>query len=169
MAFLLGVAVLILLLWAANSFSKADPKQAARLVRGGGGVAALIFAAFLMFRGEVGVALAVGTFGLGLLGWVSAWPIRGLFAAQSDGEQSRWGENPQGDAAAGGRTRSTAGGKMTEEEAYQILGVQPGASADAISRAHRALIKKLHPDQGGSTYLAARINEAKDVLLRRHR
>ena len=169
MAFLLGVAVLILLLWAASSFSKSDPKQAARLVRGAGGVGALIFAAFLLFRGEVGVALAVGTFGLGLLGWMSAWPIRGLFAAQSDGGQSRWGENPQGDAAAGGRTRSTAGGKMTEEEAYQILGVQPGASADAISRAHRALIKKLHPDQGGSTYLAARINEAKDVLLRRHR
>jgi hypothetical protein len=169
MPFLLGLAVLILLLWAASSFSKADPKQAARLVRGVGGGAALIFAAFLLFRGEVGVALAVGTFGLGLLGWMSVWPIRGLFAAQSDGGQSRWGENAQGDAGAGGRTRSAGSGKMTEEEAYQILGVQPGASADAITRAHHALIKKLHPDQGGSTYLAARINEAKDVLLRRHR
>jgi len=169
MAFLLGVAVLILLLWGASSFSKADPKQAARLARGAGGVAALIFAGFLLFRGEIGVALAVGTFGLGLLGWVSAWPIRGLFAPQSDGGQSRCGENPQGDAGARGRTRSTASGKMTEEEAYQILGVQPGASADVISGAHRALIKKLHPDQGGSTYLAARINEAKDVLLRCHR
>jgi DnaJ-domain-containing protein 1 len=79
-----------------------------------------------------------------------------------------WREDAQGDTTAR-RGRASGTGKMTEEEAYQVLGVQPGASAEDIGRAHRALMKKLHPDQGGSTYLAARVNEAKDVLLRRHR
>jgi DnaJ domain len=78
-----------------------------------------------------------------------------------------WRQNAQGDPA-GGQSRAAASGKMTNEEAYQILGLQPGAGRDEIGRAHRALMKKLHPDQGGSTYLAARVNEAKDTLLRTH-
>jgi hypothetical protein len=231
---LLGIVVLILGLWAVNALSKADPKQAARLLRALGGGAALLFAAFLLFRGEFGVAVPVGLFGLGLLGWVSMWPAslgartqkstgrvsrvrtafvemeldhdsgamqgrvlagrhegvaldaldraalvsllaeidddsRDLLATYLDRREPGWREDAQGDAAAGSRGRPSHGGKMTEEEAYQILGIQPGASAEEITRAHRALMKKIHPDQGGTTYLAARVNEAKDVLLRRHR
>ena len=231
---LLGVVVLLLALWAVNAFSKADPKQAARVLRAIGGGAALIFAVFLAFRGEIGIAIPVGAFGLGLLGWVSLWPAtfgartqkstgqasrvrtaflemeldhdsgtmhgrviagphagatldaldrttlidlfgqidsdsRELLAAYLDRREPGWREHAQGDAAAGSGRNAPRSGKMTEEEAYQILGIQAGASTEDITRAHRSLMKKLHPDQGGTTYLAARVNEAKDVLLRRHR
>ncbi len=64
---------------------------------------------------------------------------------------------------------TTDSGTVTDEEAYQILGLPPGASEADIRAAHRRLLKGVHPDQGGSTFLAARINQAKDQLLGRHR
>jgi hypothetical protein len=200
---------------------------------------ALAVAAFTGFRGELAVAIPIGIFGAGLLGWspfgASGFGnIGGIFGAssrRSPGQTSKvrsqyldmtldhdsgdlsgqivagpyaghalgefdlpqliamisgfdaesvsllegyldrrfpaWRQDAQGNPA-GGQRRAAASGKMTEEEAYQILGLQPGAGRDEIGRAHRGLMKKLHPDQGGSTYLAARVNEAKDTLLRTH-
>jgi hypothetical protein len=232
MPLLFGLVVLVLALWALNVISKVDPKVGARVLKAGGGTLAVGFAAFLGLRGEIGVAIPLGAFGLGLLGWlpfgasgfaartqktggqvsrvrtqyfemtlehdsgvmrgrVIAGRHRGaelgdldvktlvamlaevdeesraLLIAYLDRRDARWSEHADGDAAA--RRPAASSGKMTEEEAYQILGLERGASADAITGAHRTLMKKMHPDQGGSTYLAARINEAKEILFRRHR
>lgn len=69
------------------------------------------------------------------------------------------GAEPSGDSAA------SSGSTMTRGEAYEVLGLESGASDQDIIAAHRRLMQKFHPDRGGSDYLAARINQAKDILL----
>ena len=76
---------------------------------------------------------------------------------------SRFGADA--DASANSRRPEATSGGMGTGEAYDILGLNPGCSPDDIKEAHRRLMGALHPDRGGSTYLAAKLNQAKDVLL----
>jgi len=70
----------------------------------------------------------------------------------------------QADAGPRHQGNGAATGEMTREEAYEILGLEPGADREAVIAAHRRLMQKLHPDRGGSAWLATRINLAKDLL-----
>ena len=234
------VSVLIILWYASNAFTRANPAKIARYLKPLGGYATLAVAALMMLRGQVEAAVAVGGFGLYLLGLANppsfarmfskvgaapgadkvsrvrsamiemelhhdsgamdgtilAGPLSGGRLAdltrpqceeilaqcqRDDPEGARLleayldrrfpGWRPAGDGhadagAAAGGGRVSAG--MTEDEAYEILGLAKGASSEEIARAHRTLMKKLHPDQGGPTALAAKVNEAKSVLMGRH-
>jgi len=77
------------------------------------------------------------------------------------------GGSPPGTKGAGAHPGAGSGrmARMTQEEALAVLGLDPGASREDVQREYRRLIKKLHPDLGGSTYLTAKLNEARDVLL----
>ncbi|WP_199088909.1 DnaJ domain-containing protein [Bosea sp. ASV33] len=88
-----------------------------------------------------------------------------LLEAYLDRRSPGWREDAQRDGDAGQRGAPGAGA-MAQQEAYDILGLQPGAGEEAIREAHRALMKRIHPDAGGTSGLAARVNQAKDVLLK---
>jgi DnaJ-domain-containing protein 1 len=92
---------------------------------------------------------------------------RQLLEAYLDSRFPVWRKDPK--ANLGKRLGSAPGsGPMTKEEAYKVLGLEAGAAAADVRKAHRRLMQRLHPDVGGGSFLAARINEAKDVLLSDH-
>lgn len=90
-----------------------------------------------------------------------------LVAAYMDVMHPSWRDDVSGGASDDHTSRSGQSGsaKMTVDEAYDVLGLDQSASREDVQRAHRTLMQKIHPDHGGSTYLAAKINAAKDVLL----
>jgi hypothetical protein len=225
---LLGLAALVLFLFAAHAYTAANPQVLARQLRIGAGIAALAGAGILVFRGLVGYAISLATLGSWLLWGHGGFPGFPGRARQSPGQTSRvetehleveldhdtgdmrgrvlkgffagrhledlspmelahlwqdcrfadrqsaqnietyldrlhpsWRE----DMARAEGVHGPGSRGMTREQALEILGLAPGATEADIRRAHRELMMKLHPDRGGSTFLAAKINEAKDVLL----
>jgi DnaJ domain len=228
---LLGVLLLVVILLAGRYYVQADPARMARLMRRGGGFAALGLAGLMAFTGKALLAFPLVLLGMWLLGKKlpfglpgggpdDIWPggqrssvrtamlemtldhdtgatdgrvLSGAFAGRLLSQLShndltallhecmlhdmqgaqllraymeRIGMQPGEAGTAGGRAPGAAGNGMTVDEAYEVLGLPRGAGAEDIHAAHRALMKKYHPDQGGTTYLAAKINQAKEVLLR---
>jgi hypothetical protein len=90
-----------------------------------------------------------------------------LLETYLDSRFPAWRENADADMGDGKGT-APGSGAMTEQEAYQVLGLEAGASPAEVRKAHRRLMQRMHPDLGGSSFLAARINQAKDVLLANH-
>jgi hypothetical protein len=91
-----------------------------------------------------------------------------LLEGYLDRAHAGWRDDAQADDARRKSATSASGG-MDPKEAYEFLGLQPGASDAEVRAAHRRLMKQVHPDRGGSAALAAKINEAKDRILGKHR
>lgn len=146
MALALGaIFVLFALLSLSASTGAAGKKRSIDTLIGGVLVGAVVFALSRVGLGWVGIVLA--------LLWSAA---------------RRWSPSARGPAPAGEeppRAGPARGKRMTREEALAVLGLTPGVSREQIRAQYRRLMKKVHPDQGGTTYLATRLNEAKDVLL----
>ncbi|MFN4089138.1 MAG: DnaJ domain-containing protein [Alphaproteobacteria bacterium] len=95
---------------------------------------------------------------------LEAWLDRTRPEWRTDGRAGA-GDGADPGQAGGQEGGRRGGGPMTRDEAYRVLGLEPGAGPAEIRAAHRSLMQKLHPDMGGSTWIAARVNEAKDLLL----
>jgi DnaJ homolog subfamily C member 19 len=146
---LLGTAILTVLLLGLRAFERAPVGTIYTLLKwiaAFGGIA-LTLLLFLSGRG----AQALG--GLVLVG-----PLLWRRWHQGSAGFSRF-------TSAGSPPPPRQSSSMTRQEAYEVLGLKPGADADAIHAAHRRLMRTAHPDAGGSDWLASRVNQARDVLL----
>jgi hypothetical protein len=155
---LLGLGVVLLL---ARWYAEADTRRIKASLRWTGFSLGLVLVVGLAATGRLPAALA---FLAALIAW--AWRVFGMVRMAHGlgrafglfGGSKSQGQGPQ--------TPRPASGQMDEAEALRILGVKAGASRDEIKAAYRRLMAQVHPDRGGSDYFAAKLNNAKDVLLK---
>lgn len=117
----------------------------------------------LAIRGRLNWLFALGATILPLLPRILNWLVRTWPALNILHRQWKQNQNRDSQQAAG---KPAGSGPMTAQEAREVLGVKDNATRTEIIEAHRRLMQKMHPDRGGSDYLAAKINQAKDVLLK---
>lgn len=144
LAFLGVLAVLGVLAYA---FARADSRQAAQGLRIVLGVGGLVIGGLLTVRGLAVAGIPIITAALGFLGVALRGGTRARGAGRGEGARP--------------------GGRMSRKEAAEILGVPEDADEAAVRAAYRKIMKQVHPDVGGDDALAARAQEARDVLLNR--
>ena len=154
-ALLAGLALFVLLMLFARGYTGTRQRSLARGFRLSGGVLLALLTVALATAGRINFAVLTG---------IAAWTL--LFGARPPWQRSSYGPNGPGPGQAR-LIRPAARDAMSRAEALTVLGLREGASEAEIRAAHRRLIQQTHPDKGGTDYLAAKINEAKDVLLRR--
>ena len=149
--FAAGLALLVLLLWVANAFSRASVATIKALLAWVAALAGLSLAGLLLLTGRG----AAATSGLVLLG-----PLAWRFWKEHAG-------TGVGSGRSSSRPSARASARMSRAEALAVLGLPDGASDADVREAWVRLMRTVHPDSGGSDWLASRVNQAKDVLLQR--
>ena len=149
---LVALLVVVLFGWAAFPMSNAGLRRLKRLAFGGllvAGVVMLLRAGLIMFAVSGLAALLVARFVMPAL-------VRILPVAKASNS---------GSFSSQGSPNNATGRGMTRAHALEILNLKEGATREEIVASYRDLIRKVHPDRGGSSYLAAEVNQARDVLL----
>jgi len=149
----LGGLTLFAFLGGLRAFERASVGSVKLLLAWIAALAGLSLALMLVLTGRAGGAIAAATL-LGPLAWEKWKAVSG--AARAAGAGARQAPPPRS-------------GAMSRAEAYAVLGLRPGASEVEICAAHKRLMRAVHPDGGGSDWVAARVNQARDVLLGRAR
>jgi hypothetical protein len=157
MPLLVGLLLLVIIVVLLRWYSEADVKQLKSSLQWTGILLGLIAVALLAATGRFGAALA---FLMGLVAW--AWRVFHVVQMLRTMAGHLGAQRKQQSAASSAPV-------MDEAEALRVLGLEPGATEEDIKAAHRRLMAQMHPDVGGSGYLAGKINAARDLLLRKRR
>ena len=151
----LGTLTLFLFLGGLRAFERASVTTVKSLLAWIAALGGISLALLLILSGRGGVALGALTLFGPLI--YQRWRAYRMGHGTSQQQHQSAGSNQPPP-----RRRA---GAMTPDEAYQVLGLQPGANEAEIRAAHHRLMRTAHPDSGGSDWLATRINLARDVLL----
>ncbi|MDT8407539.1 MAG: DnaJ domain-containing protein [Methylococcales bacterium] len=152
------------LLWALRWLLGKPPAMLAQQLRRASVPIVITLVVVLALTGRLNAVLAL--LGVILAGLMRVAPVLARLAPEAFRLWQQWRHQKPAEAGRGAGQRQTRqNSAITAAEAYQILGLQPGASREQVVQAHRRMMQKYHPDRGGSDYFAARINLAKDMLL----